>query len=432
MSGRHECSSVWRRILHVVDVTAAVPDPARGGLIDLPKAPDAIELRHLRALVAVAEELNFSRAAERLFITQPALSRQIRALERLLGVDLLRRSTHQVELTVAGEALLNRARPMLADLDEAVVRTRSLGGEHQQRLARLTQPVIDQLLVGLDPFREAFEAMNAKFPCPDSVSAWPVNAGGVASLVYGEQPNTAPTLMYVHGGGYLVGSAYGSRPLAGALAVAAQQAVLVPDYRLAPEHPYPAAVDDITAAFAWLSGRGTSTGQLTLVADSSGAGLVMSLLQRLKASADPLPRRVVLLSPWVDLECRFLDDETDADPQALAVRDQVDMCVPTYLHGHPVDDPAVNALYADLTGLPPMLVQAGTGDFVLRDARELVARARRHGVDARLELYPVNTHVFHLFWSFLPEAAKAIERVGSYITASLTAATATASDEEAG
>ncbi len=89
-------------------------------LIDLPPAPDAIELRHLRAFVAVAEELNFSRAAERLYLTQPALSRQIRALERLLGVDLLRRSTHQVELTLGGEALLNRARPLLADLDEAV------------------------------------------------------------------------------------------------------------------------------------------------------------------------------------------------------------------------------------------------------------------------------------------------------------------------
>jgi acetyl esterase/lipase len=400
-------------------------------LIELPKAPDAIELRHLRAFVAVAEELNFSRAAERLFFTQPALSRQIRSLERLLGVDLLRRSTHQVELTVAGEALLNRARPMLTDLDETVAKTRSVGGEHQQRLARLTQPVVDGLLQGLEPYREAFEAMNAQFPCPDSVTACPVIAGGVASLVYGEQSGTAPTMMYVHGGGYLVGSAFGSRPLAGALAVEAQRAVLVPDYRLAPEHPYPAAVDDVTAAYAWMANRGCPPGRLAIIADSSGAGLVMSLLQRLKTAGERMPGRVVLLSPWVDLECRFLEDATDADPQALVVRDQVDMCVPTYLNGHPVNDPAVNPLYADLTGLPPMLVQVGTGDFVLRDARQLVARARRYGVDASLELYPVNTHVFHLFWSFLPEAAKAIKLAGAFINAPLHTAAGARLGEEA-
>lgn len=391
-------------------------------LIDLPPAPDAIELRHLRAFVAVAEELNFSRAAERLYLTQPALSRQIRALERLLGVDLLRRSTHQVELTLGGEALLNRARPLLADLDEAVVTTRSVGGAHHERVARLTQGVVDQMLLGLEPFREAFEAMNAQFPTPEGVSARPVIAGGVPSLVYGEQASTAPTVLYLHGGGYVVGSAYGSRPLAGVLAVATHRAVLVPDYRLAPEHPYPAAVDDAATVYAWLSARGAPVSELTVIGDSSGCGLVMSLLQRVKETGEQMPGRVVLLSPWVDLECRFLDDKTDADPQSLIIRDQVDMCVPTYLNGYPADDPAVNPLYANLTGLPPMLVQVGTGDFILRDARELVARAHAHGVDARLELYPINTHVFHLFWSFLPDAAKALERAAGFINATFASA----------
>ena len=416
MPGRHGRGGPRGPILEAMNPSGGSGRAVPGQVIDLPRAPDAIELRHLRSFVAVAEELNFSRAADRLYVTQPALSRQIRALERLLGVELLLRSTRRVELTVAGEALLSRVRPMLSDLDDAVVRTRSIGGENQARLARLTQPVIDQMLTGLDPFRDAFEAMNAQFPAPDGVAAWPVNAGGVPSLVYGAEPGTTPTAMYVHGGGYLAGSAYGSRPLASVLAVACAAPMLVPDYRLAPEHPYPAAVDDIDSAYQWLAGKTVPAG-LTLVADSSGAGLVMALLHRLKARAAARPARVVLLSPWVDLECKFLQDESPADPQALAVRDQVDMCVPTYLNGTAPDDPAVNPLHADLSGLPPMLVQAGTGDFVLRDARELTARATEHGVDVRLELYPVNTHVFHLFWSFLPEAAKAIEHVGHYVTA---------------
>src|ERR671928_1435939 len=100
-----------------------------GRLLVFPRAADAIELRHLRAFVAVAEELNFSRAAARLYVSQPALSRQIRALERLLGCELLRRSTHRVELTVAGSALLDRSRRLLADLDEAIASTQSVGGE---------------------------------------------------------------------------------------------------------------------------------------------------------------------------------------------------------------------------------------------------------------------------------------------------------------
>jgi acetyl esterase/lipase len=389
---------------------------ATGRLLHLPKAPDAIELRHLRAFVAVAEELNFSRAAERLFVAQPALSRQIRALERLIGVELLRRSTHQVELTAAGEALLSRARPMLGDLDEAVATTRTAAGANQQRLERLTQAVIDKMLEGLDPFREAFEAMNAQFPSPEGITARPAIARGVPALIYAATPGIEPTVMYVHGGGYLVGSAFGSRPLAGAIAAATERAVLVPDYRLAPEHPYPAAVDDVTEAYAWLSRR-IRAAEITVMADSSGSGLVMSMLDRLRTSGKTMPGRVVLLCPWVDLECRFLDTETEIDPQSRMIRDTVDMCVPTYLNGHPDDDPAVNALHADLTGLPPMLVQAGTGDFLLRDARELVARARDHGVDARLELYPATTHVFHLFWSFLPEAATALERAADFVNA---------------
>ena len=109
-------------------------------MLVLPPAPDAIELRHLRAFVAVAEELNFGRAATRLFVSQPALSRQIRSLERLVGCDLLRRSTHRVELTLAGDALLDRARRLLTDLDDAVFATRSVGGDLERRWPRPGNP----------------------------------------------------------------------------------------------------------------------------------------------------------------------------------------------------------------------------------------------------------------------------------------------------
>jgi epsilon-lactone hydrolase len=388
------------------------------GMIELPKAPDAIELRHLRAFVAVAEELNFSRAAKRLFMTQPALSRQIQSLERLVGVELLRRSTRQVELTLAGEALLHRTRPMLGDLDQAVATTRSLGDEQQQRLARLTQPIADTMDKGLDEFREAYEAMNAQLPTPEGIGARPVRAGGVPCLVYETEPGTAPTVLFVHGGGYFAGSAFGSRPLAGVLTSLTERAFLVPDYRLAPEHPYPAAVEDVVAAYTWLTTR-TRPDRLAVVGESSGCGLLLSALHRVRQAGDPavLPGRIVLLSPALDLEGRYLDRLPGDDPQTQLLHEMVERSLPMYLDGHPASDPSVNALYDDLTGLPSMLVQVGAQDFCLHEAREVVDRARDHGVDAHLELYPVVTHVFHHYWSFLPEASRALRRASAFINA---------------
>src|SRR5919112_3726129 len=155
-----------------------------GEVLAFPQAPDGVEVRHLRAFVAVAEDLNFGRAAARLYLSQPALSRQIRALERLLGCELLRRSTHRVELTVAGSALLDRARRLLADLDEAIAATQSVGGELANRMATLWAPVLE--LAAADPeiqvLRTAYETFLAQSPMPEGVEIRPVTAGGVSSL----------------------------------------------------------------------------------------------------------------------------------------------------------------------------------------------------------------------------------------------------------
>ena len=402
-----------------VGILVGMDDDRDGGLgrvLALPQAPDAIELRHLRAFVAVADELNFGRAAQRLYLSQPALSRQIRALERLVGTDLLRRSTHRVELTVAGEALLDRARRILRDLDDAVVATQSVGGELASRAARLLEPVGDRTGAAADlpELRAAYEALHAQFaPLPD-VDVRPVNAGGVPSLVLAPGPDQPVTLLYLHGGGYVLGSAFGYRAQAGALAAAAGAAALVPEYRLAPEHPFPAALEDARRAYAWLLDRGTDPWQVVVAGDSSGGGLALSLLLSLGQAELPMPGGAVLLCPWVDLTCA-LQRQPSGEPQPMTIVDELRRFASAYLAGHPIDDPVVSPLTADLTGLAPLLVQSATGDSVLQEARQLTDRARGHGVDARLELYPVPTHAFHTFWSFLPEAADALEQAGHYI-----------------
>lgn len=404
-------------------------------MLPFPQAPDGIELRHLRAFVAVAEELNFGRAAERLYVSQPALSRQIRGLEQLVGCELLRRSTHRVELTLAGEALLERAHKLLRDVDEAVSATMAVGGELLGRVVRLLEPL--SALVARDgelqEARAAFERLQAEFAPPPGTRVRPVNAGGVSSLVISPDDHLDPTVLFLHGGGYVLGSAFGYQPHAGALAAAAHTGVLVPDYRLAPEHPFPAAVEDSLNAYRWLLEQGVPADRVALAGDSCGAGLVMSLLLTLKRDREPLPAAAVLLCPWLDLGLRHTSLPGNREKIIAPITTEAEMarCVEAYLQGHPTDDPIVDPLAADLAGLPPMLIQAATGDAALADAEALAGHARAQGVDARLELYPVQAHAFQLFWSFLPEAADAFQTAGEFIrelTATFAAAPTAAHD----
>src|SRR6478752_3514492 len=167
--------------------TGSMDEPQN--VLALPQAPDAIELRHLRAFVAVADDLSFSRAAQRLFISQPALSRQIRGLERLVGCDLFRRSTQRVELTLAGEALLARAQALLADLDDAISVTRSVGGELAGRMALLWEPWARASadVADLDGIRAALEELHGQFTPPPrccsctAAGTWPVRRSATAT-----------------------------------------------------------------------------------------------------------------------------------------------------------------------------------------------------------------------------------------------------------
>jgi len=392
-----------------------VPAP---NVLALPQAPDAIELRHLRAFVAVADDLSFSRAAQRLFISQPALSRQIRGLERLVGCDLFRRSTQRVELTLAGEALLARARTLLADLDDAISVTRSVGGELAGRMALLWEPWARASadVADLDGIRAALEELHGQFTPPPDVAVAPVIAGGVPALRITPEtasPAATTTVLFLHGGGHVAGSAFGYRHLAAAIALAARAPALVIDYRLAPEHPYPAAVQDALNAYLWLRDTGGDEARIVVAGDSAAGGLVMSLLLALRERDLEMPAGAALLCPWVDLTGR-----TQRPPQDSSLVFSPEMAhrlAQAYLAGHPADDPLLNPLQTSLAGLPPLLIQAASGDAVLQEAQLLARHATQCGVDASITVYPVPTHDFHVFWSFLPEARDAIDQIGRFV-----------------
>lgn len=393
--------------------TGMVDDGRR--VLALPPAPDAIELRHLRAFVAVAEDLSFRKAAQRLFITQPALSRQIRGLERLVGCDLFRRSPQSVQLTLAGESLLARARTLLADLDDAITATRSAGGELAGRMALLWEPWARASAsdADWDDIRAAVEELHAQFAPPPGITVTPVIAGGVPALrVTPEEPQDA-TVLYLHGGGHVAGSAFGYRHLAGAVAAAAQAPALIIDYRLAPEHPHPAALQDAMNAYLWLLDTKTSPHKIIVVGDSSGGGLAMTLLLALRDRDMPMPAGAVLLCPWVDL-----DGKTQQPPRESPILFSPAYArrfAQAYLGGQRGDDPALHPLRTDLAGLPPLLIHAASGDSVLPEAQQLAKHAKECGVKAKITVYPVPTHVFHVFWTFLPEAMHALDDIGQYI-----------------
>jgi epsilon-lactone hydrolase len=389
----------------------------RDNVLAFPHARDAIELRHLRSFVAVAEELSFSRAADRLHISQSALSRQVSSLEKLIGCNLLRRTTHRVELTLAGESLLERTHRLLEDVDEAVAQTQSVGGELAYRLTRYWAPVFASAEDGipLSERRAAIEGLCAQFPPPLGIDVAPVNAGGVPSFRIGADPSRPATVMYLHGGAHTFGSAYGHRGVIGAVAAAAKQTILGPEYRLSPEHPFPADLEDAERAYAWMIADDVDPSRIVIAGDSSGAGLGMALLLKLREEGKPLPGGAVWFCPWVDITGSTLRTAAKTDPLADTVARLVLPLTEHYLAGQPIDEPLLNPLKQDLTGLPPMLIQGATGDPTREDAHQLAERARAHGVEAQLELYPVDTHSFQIFWSFLPDAREAIEQAGRFI-----------------
>ena len=383
-----------------------------------PASREAIELRHLRSFVAVAEELNFGRAAERLYITQPALSRRIGALERLVGAELFRRSSRNVELTPAGEALLERARRLLSDVDDAVGVVKAVSGEIMARVVGLWQPMVDQIREegDLDDQRTELEALLARIEMPAGTGVRPVNAGGVPALLVGANPDQAPGMLYLHGGGFVLASAFGYRPLAAALALASGSGVLVPDYRLAPEHPFPAAIDDAYAAYLWMLERTGSSRRLIVAGDSCGAGLALAVLLRARDDGMALPGGAALLSPVTDFRASSLVIDA-SDPTQVLLSRFWRGGVDAYLAGHPVDDPLVSPGLGDLSGLPPLLIQAAAADLFLSDSQALSERANEQGIPTELQLYPTDAHLFHLFWSFLPEAADAVDAVGDFVRA---------------
>jgi epsilon-lactone hydrolase len=243
-----------------------------------------------------------------------------------------------------------------------------------------------------------------------------VSAGGVD----GEwiSPADAPldkAILYFHGGGFRIGSVVSHRDLIARIALASGCRVLAINYRLAPEHRFPAALDDALAAYGWMLDRGLKSDNIAFAGDSAGGNLVLAAMLALRDRGLPLPVSAVLMSPWTDLAATGASYVTRADADPIHQRPMILALAKNYLggQGDPCD-PLVSPLYADLTGLPPLLIQVGDRETVLDDSLVFADKARAAGIDVSLEVWDGMIHVFQMFGE-LAEAHQAIASIAGFL-----------------
>ncbi len=264
--------------------------------------------------------------------------------------------------------------------------------------------------------RAAFNNVMAQVPVAPDVQQTPVKIGGVDGIEVTIQGNASENvILYFHGGVYVIGSAATSVPLVSDLVRRSGVRAITVEYRLGPEHPYPAAIDDAHAAYGGLLAQGIAPGQIALAGDSAGGGLAVATLLALREAGTPLPSCAFLMSPYADLTLsgETLAEKEELDPvltpAGLRAR------VPDYVGRADASDPRISPIFGDLTGLPPLLVQVGSHEILLSDALRLAGRSALCDVPVTLEVTPGVPHVFQGFAGLLDEAGAALDRASDFL-----------------
>lgn len=287
-----------------------------------------------------------------------------------------------------------------------------------QLRAMLVRDIAPQFAgTSLDVQRATLDAMGAQAEMPSNVSVARSSLAGVPVEILTPMQRERRVVLYLHGGGFLMGSASSHRALAARVGEACRARAVLVEYRLAPEHPFPAGLDDAFAVYKALIVTGTPAEQIILAGDSAGGNLVIALLLRALAAGLPMPRALVLLSPFLDLTMSGESMMTRAHLDPWLTPGMFEPIVGCYLGDGDRKNPLVSPFFADLRGLPPMLLQVGDHDVLLSDSTRMAERAHAAGVDVELEVYDEMWHVFHLMAPLLPEAMQAFARMREFVDA---------------
>jgi acetyl esterase/lipase len=271
--------------------------------------------------------------------------------------------------------------------------------------------------------RRLLRELTSAQPLPAGVTVTAAALGGVPAAeitIDGIEPRHV--VLYFHGGVYVLGDAFAAAGLAAQVGRRTRATVISVDYRLAPEHPYPAAVDDALAAYQALLQGGTAPADIALAGESAGGGLAVATLVSARDHGLPLPAAAYLMSPYADLTLAgtTMDTKRAADP--LLSRENLQARIPDYTAGHDAALGLISPVFADLSGLPPLIIQAGTHEVLLDDAVRLARQAAAADVAVTLDITPRVPHVFQAYYPILDEAAAALDRAGQFLSAHLAGA----------
>lgn len=263
--------------------------------------------------------------------------------------------------------------------------------------------------------RAAYDRCFTQLPLPEDTSVEKTSVGGVPAELVTTPASGATVILYLHGGGYMIGSPASYRGLGSRLATAARARVLNLDYRLAPEYRFPAPVEDATAAYRSLLEAGHPPGEIVIAGDSAGGGLTLATLLALREAGDPLPAAAVVISAWTDLTggSESLTSRAAIDPWVSPAG--LRAVARLYLNGADPQNPLASPFYGDLRDLPPLLLQVGELETLYDDTLRFAEKARATGVDVTVEAVAEMVHVFPMFAPIEPDGQAAIERIGAFV-----------------
>ncbi|MEH7375805.1 alpha/beta hydrolase [Neobacillus drentensis] len=266
----------------------------------------------------------------------------------------------------------------------------------------------------IETARLGLEAISALTPLAPDINLEKTSIEGIpAEWVTAPNAKEDRVFLYLHGGAYIMGSCNTHRYLASKLSRATAARVLVPEYRLAPENPFPAAIEDALKVYRWLISSGIAPESIIIGGDSAGGGLTLATLLSLKDEDEAMPVLAVLLSPWTDMEGTGESMETRADADPWLSPDASRATPALYIRDMDPRHPLVSPIYADLSGLPSMLVHVGNDEILLSDSARLVDRARAAGVEVTFKVWEEMWHVFQTF--AVPEGQQAIDEIGDFV-----------------
>ena len=255
-----------------------------------------------------------------------------------------------------------------------------------------------------DDDRLSYERIMSTLPLDDDIETERVGVNGIpAEWIIAPESQENQVILYLHGGGYLFGSARTHRVMLAHMARAAKARVLALDYRLAPEIPFPAPVEDSVSAYRWLLAEGISAKKMVIGGDSAGGGLAVAALVALRAVGEPMPAAGVCISAWTDMESTGQSHTTNAESDPSVSKERLLKIAKVYLDGKEPTAPLASPIHADLTGLPPLLLQVGSIEVLLDDSTLLKSRAKAAGVSVEMEVWDDMPHVWHHYAPILPE-----------------------------